>query len=151
MEQIVKFNAYVAEDQKAFAYALAAKYSFLTFTELFETLNKPFEEAMKRALVFANLADIKSARQEFFDYLEIKEPHKKMDSCMKVAYLKQIESCDFSSAKRAIILKKYNYLFGLDDLLENLFEKKGYTQEYQDFAKAPQKLEMRRYEDTIYM
>lgn len=149
VEQITKFNSYVEKNQKASAYSLAAQHPYLTFTKAFETLNKPFEEAIKRALVFANTADVKSARQELFDYLGIEELYNKMDSCMKVAYLKQIENSDFSSIKRTSVLKKYNYLFGLDNLLENLFVKKGYAQEYQNFAKEPKKIELQRYEDTI--
>jgi hypothetical protein len=151
VKQIIEFSNYVKKDMKASAYEMVGRNNFLSFTELFEELNRPFDEAMQRALVFAKSGNVNLVRNELTHFLEIKELHNKIDSCMKIAYLNQIEKCDFSLSERELILKKYNFLFGLDDLLKGLFDKKGYKEEYLEFEKAPQKIESMRYEECLYM
>jgi hypothetical protein len=150
IECMMKFIDCVESEQKATAYTMANENSFLSFVDAFEKLNKPFEEKMHKAFISAKSGDAAAVRRELFEYIEIKELHNKIDSCMKVAYLQQLESCDLSQIQRDLVLKKYTSLFGLDDLIEAIFDKKGYREEFQNFAKAPKTIDVRRYEDTLF-
>ena len=149
IEKIVKFTDYVAKEQKEFAYSLANKHTFLSFTDAFERLNKPFEEKMQKALSCAKVGDVIGVQKELWEYMKIKELQDKIDSCIKIAYLKQLEDCDFSLIKRDLVLRRYFSLFGSDDLIEAIFEKKGYQYEFQNLVKSAQKVEVQRYSDSL--
>ena len=150
MEQIERFIHYVEEGKKGEAYAMATKSTYLSFLDAFEKLNKPFEEKMQKAFAYAKSADIRSILRELREYLEIKDLYNKIDSCMKIAYLKQLEECIFTEINKEVVLKKYYSLFGLDDLIEALFIKKGFADLYLQFTQAPKRIEVYRYEEKIF-
>ena len=149
IEHIMKFITYVQDEQKASAYALVEKNNFLNYVDAFETLNQPFEEKMQKAFIYAKSGDIALIRRELSEYIEIKELHAKIDSCMKIAYLQQLQNCDFSLIDRELVLNKYVSLFNFDDLIETIFEKKGYREEFQNFLKTSKTIDVRRYEDSL--
>ncbi len=146
---IIQFESIVEKNNIQKAYSLAHENIFLSFMSSFEKLNAPFEKVLQKINGSVQSGNIKHACIELGFYLDVSELQTRIDNCLKIGYLKQLEDMDFTLAKRELILQRYNFLFGLDSILEAIFTKKGFQEEYAKFKIAPSKENIARYPDYL--
>ncbi len=149
LDLIHQFENFIASEDIQNIYTLIEKHMFLTFLPIFEQFHKKFEKVMENAIEYRDTGNIASAVCILKPYLQIKELQMKIDNCMKIGYLKQLEDKNFHDLARKSLLEKYNYLFGLDNSLKTLFQKKGFQDEYQEFQTSPTKISVTRYPDSL--
>ncbi|MGM0624139.1 MAG: hypothetical protein ACQESH_09005 [Campylobacterota bacterium] len=148
IDQLSKLEELIENDAKDQIYQLTAQNPFLTFTDSFKHYNQKFEEQMKLAAFHIKSKKIDLALKTLHSYIDISPLYKRIDNCIKPAYLDEVvnHSQEFNVKK---YLAQYNYLFGLDEELEAVFNKIGKGKEYQHFKKNPQQIEIARYPKTL--
>lgn len=151
IDHILRFQFAIEKGNKKLIYSFANRYNFLSFTPEFESFNEEFDKHINEALKVTKYGDIKKARHMLHDYIGIKELEQKIDNTIKIGYLKQFENVDSDSKSLDLFLKRYNFLFGVDNLLEATMQKKSLSKFYENFSKNPSTLEVKRYPDFLHL
>ncbi|MDY0232799.1 MAG: WD40 repeat domain-containing protein [Sulfurimonas sp.] len=151
IDHILRFQFAVEKGNKKLIYSFASRHSFLSFTPEFEKFNERFDKTISSASKVAKQGNVEKARYILHKYLGIKELEKKIDNCLKIGYLKQFENIDANSKALDLFLKRYNFLFGIDNLLEASMIKKSLSKLYEEFCKNPSTLEVKRYPDFLHL
>ncbi|EQB40395.1 hypothetical protein M947_00940 [Sulfurimonas hongkongensis] len=151
IDHILRFQFAIEKGNKKLIYSFANKYNFLSFTPEFEGFNEEFDKHINKALKVTKYGDVKKARYILNDYIGIKELEKKIDNCIKIGYLKQFENTDASPKEQDLFLKRYNFLFGIDNLLEASMIKKSLSALFKEFCEDPSTLEVKRYPDSLHL
>lgn len=151
IDHILRFQFAIEKGNKKLICSFASKYNFLSFTPEFENFNKEFDRHIDKAQKVAKYGDVKKARYILHEYIGIKELEQKIDNCIKIGYLKQFEDAETNSIAQDLFLKRYYFLFGIDNLLEATMVKKSLSALFKEFCEAPTILDVKKYPDSLHI
>lgn len=132
-------------------YLVIDKFPFLTFTDGFLEFNTTFETVMQEASSLAQSEQIPKAIALLQPYVSTPSLRQKLDNCLKLGYLKEIENRELNEESIRRVMGRYKSLFGLDDAIEEIFIKKGLLQEFKYHTKANNTIETKRYPESIFL
>ncbi len=145
IQALVKLEQAIEANDSSYVYELVAKYRFLAFTDRFKEFNKPFEQKLQQAAFHAQCGKMKMAIKQIEPYIKVVSLREKLDNCIKIGYLKQIENADFSTLDHEMLIGKYKTLFGLDENIEEIFKKNKKTDIFNKAKQAGKRYEITRY------
>ena len=141
----------IEEKELEAVYQLQERFPFLAFIDTFLEYNKTFEETMQRALIMAQTQQIPEAIGLLGRYLSIPVLSKKIDNCLRLGYLKEIEHATLDEAKMQRAIGRYKSLFGLDEDIAAIFYKKGFAEEFKTLTKAKNTIATKKYPPSIFV
>lgn len=131
-------------------YIVVDKFPFLTFTDKFLKFNNSFELSIEEALKLSQSKQISKAIAILEPYISTPVLRKKLDNCLKLGYLKEIEEKELNEESIRRAIGRYKSLFGLDDAIEEIFTKKGLVDEFKYHTKANNTIDTKRYPESIF-
>jgi hypothetical protein len=126
------FNAVSAKDY-VLAYNLMEDSEDLQETVDGAKLQKRWMDDLNEAYAKAADGDIEAIKEIMRPYMKIRSKYRALATLFAKAYISQLEKAIMEKSEKTIIengIKNYVLAFGVDDLIENLFE--YFLQEYKD-------------------